>query len=69
MKVAILGAAHQHVDYALAEVEHREELELVAVAEADETLRRRFPLAAVEQVDRRDDRLYRRGAGQALRLF
>ena len=42
MKVAILGAAHQHVDYALAEVEHREELELVAVAEADETLRRRF---------------------------
>lgn len=42
MKVAILGAAHQHVDYALAEVEHREELELVAAAEPDIALRDRF---------------------------
>lgn len=42
MKVAILGAAHQHVDYALAEVAQREELELVAVAEPDPALRERF---------------------------
>lgn len=42
MKVAILGAAHQHVDYALAEVAHRDELELVAVAEPDAALRERY---------------------------
>lgn len=42
MKVAILGAAHQHVDYALAEVGYREELELVAAAEPDAALRERF---------------------------
>lgn len=42
MKVAILGAAHQHVDYALAEVAHRDELELVAVSESDANLRERF---------------------------
>jgi len=34
MKVAILGAAHQHVDYALAEVAHRDELEEVRRAAA-----------------------------------
>lgn len=42
MKVAILGAAHQHVDYALSEVAHRDELELVAVSEPDPLARRRF---------------------------
>lgn len=42
MKVAILGAAHQHVDYALAEVAHRDELELVGVSEPDPQARRRF---------------------------
>lgn len=42
MKVAILGAAHQHVDYALAEVAQREGLELVAVSEPDPALRERF---------------------------
>lgn len=42
MKVAILGAAHQHVDYALAEVAHRDELELVAASEPDPKLRERF---------------------------
>lgn len=41
MKVAILGAAHQHVDYALAEVAHRDELELVAASEPDPQLRER----------------------------
>lgn len=42
MKVAILGAAHQHVDYALTEVAHREELELVGACEPDPDLRARF---------------------------
>ena len=42
MKVAILGAAHQHVDYALAEVALRDELELVAASEPDPQLRERF---------------------------
>ena len=42
MKVAILGAAHQHVDYALAEVAHRDELELVAASEPDPQLREKF---------------------------
>lgn len=42
MKVAILGAAHQHVDYALSEVAHRDELELVGVCEPDPPARRRF---------------------------
>lgn len=42
MKVAILGAAHQHVDYVLAEVQHRSELELVAASEPDAALRERF---------------------------
>ncbi|WP_193105861.1 Gfo/Idh/MocA family protein [Brachybacterium sp. FME24] len=42
MKVAILGAAHQHVDYALAEVAQRDELELVAASEPDPQLRERF---------------------------
>lgn len=39
MKVAIVGAAHPHVAYALDEVDAREELELVAVCEPDEQLR------------------------------
>ena len=42
MKVAILGAAHQHVDYVLAELTHRPELELVAASEPDPELRARF---------------------------
>src|SRR5699024_11614185 len=42
MKVAILGAAHQHVDYALTEVALREELELVGASEPDPALRARF---------------------------
>lgn len=42
MKVAILGAAHQHVDYALAEVAQRDELELVAASEPDPQLREKF---------------------------
>ena len=42
MKVAILGAAHQHVDYALTEVGQRDELELVAASEPDPQLRERF---------------------------
>lgn len=42
MKVAILGAAHQHVDYALTEVALREELELVGASEPDPDLRDRF---------------------------
>lgn len=39
MKVAIIGAAHPHVAYALDEVAARPELELVAVCEPDEQLR------------------------------
>ena len=39
MKVAILGAAHPHVAYALDEVAARVDLELVAVCEPDEPLR------------------------------
>lgn len=42
MKVAILGAAHQHVDYALTEVALRDELELVGASEPDPDLRARF---------------------------
>lgn len=42
MKVAILGAAHQHVDYALTEVAHRGELDLVGASEPDPDLRARF---------------------------
>src|SRR5690625_5295175 len=42
VKVAILGAAHPHVDYALEEVAHRDELELVAAAEPDPTMRGQF---------------------------
>src|SRR5699024_12478381 len=42
MKVAILGAAHPHVDYALAEVAKRDELELVAASEPDPQLREKF---------------------------
>ena len=42
MKVAILGAAHQHVDYALTEVAHRGELDLRGASEPDPDLRARF---------------------------
>lgn len=42
MKIAILGAAHQHVDYALTEVARRDELELVGIAEPDPQLRQQF---------------------------
>lgn len=42
MKVAILGAAHPHVDYALSEVAQRDELELVGASEPDPELRERF---------------------------
>lgn len=42
MKVAILGAAHPHVSYALDEVARRPELELVAAAESDPAMRATF---------------------------
>lgn len=42
MKVAILGAAHAHVDYALQEVAHRENLQLVGAAESDPVMREQF---------------------------
>lgn len=42
MKVAILGAAHFHVDYVLDELQHRPELELVAAAESDPAMREQF---------------------------
>ncbi|MPV36463.1 Gfo/Idh/MocA family protein [Georgenia subflava] len=42
MRVAILGAAHPHVQYALDEVAHRDELELVAAAEADPQMRAQY---------------------------
>lgn len=42
MKVAILGAAHAHVDYALQEVAHRQDLELVGAAESDPQMREQF---------------------------
>lgn len=42
MKVAILGAAHFHVDYALSELQHRPNLELVGAAESDPAMREQF---------------------------
>lgn len=42
MKVAVLGAAHQHVDYVLDEVAHRGELEFVGASEPDPAMRDRF---------------------------
>lgn len=42
MKVAILGAAHFHVDYALEELKHRPDLELVGAAESDPAMREQF---------------------------
>lgn len=42
MKVAILGAAHAHVDYALQEVAHRKDLHLVGAAESDPAMREQF---------------------------
>jgi len=42
MKLAIVGAAHQHVDYVLSEVTHRSELELVAAVEPNPRLRARY---------------------------
>lgn len=42
MRVAILGAAHAHVAYALDEIARRPELDLVAAAEPDPVMRRRF---------------------------
>lgn len=42
MKVAILGAAHGHVDYALTELKHRPDLELVGAAEPDPQMRQQF---------------------------
>lgn len=42
MRVAILGAAHPHVDYALQEVQHRPDLQLVGAAEADPQMREAF---------------------------
>ena len=42
MKVAIIGAAHPHVDYALTEVAARPGVELVAGCEPDERLRRTY---------------------------
>ena len=51
MKVAILGAAHQHVDYVLDELAHREELELVAASEPDPALRARFLGALQVELD------------------
>src|SRR5690625_7047618 len=42
MKVAILGAAHPDVSYALDEVAHRSELALVAACEADSRMREQY---------------------------
>src|SRR5690625_3052233 len=42
MKVAILGAAHFHVDYALEELKHRPDLQLVGAAEPDAAMREQF---------------------------
>lgn len=42
VRVAVLGAAHPHVAYALDEVARRPELELVAAAESDPVMRGRF---------------------------
>ena len=42
MKVAILGAAHPHVEYALQEVPHRQDLQLVGAAESDPQMRETF---------------------------
>ncbi len=53
MRVAILGAAHPHVEYALEEVAHRADLELVAAAEPDAAMREQFlgPLTDVPVYD------------------
>lgn len=42
VRVAVLGAAHPHVAYALDEVARRPELDLVAAAEPDPAMRARF---------------------------
>lgn len=42
MRIAILGAAHPHVAYALDEVRQRDELDLVAAAEPDPEMRRQY---------------------------
>ncbi|RCS60086.1 Gfo/Idh/MocA family protein [Microbacterium sp. JB110] len=59
MRVAILGAAHPHVAYALDEVAARSDCELVAAAEPDETMRHTFlsDLGDVPVYDRIDDLL------------
>lgn len=59
MRVAILGAAHAHVDYALEEVAHRDGLELVAAVEPDAAMREQFlgPLSGVPVYERFDQLL------------
>lgn len=42
MKVAVIGAAHGHVGYALSEIPQRRELDLVGVVEPDEGFRTQF---------------------------
>lgn len=42
LRVAVLGAAHPHVRDALAQLRARDDIDLVAAAEPDETLRRQF---------------------------
>lgn len=42
MKIAILGAAHHHVNYALTEIAQHTELELVGICEPDPQMRERF---------------------------
>lgn len=42
MRVAILGAAHFHVNYALEELKHRPDLKLVGAAESDPAMREQF---------------------------
>lgn len=58
-RVAILGAAHPHVSYALDEVAARPDVELVAAAEADPAMRAAFlsGLDGVPVLERVDDLL------------
>lgn len=42
MKIAVVGAAHGHLGYALSEVPRRSELELVGVVEPDRSFRAQF---------------------------
>lgn len=54
MKVAILGAAHPHVNYVLEELRHRPGLQLVGAAEPDPSMRHQF-LGGLEDIPVIDD--------------